>query len=474
MSVPPVTVVVSPAGRVTTPPATIRQNLVIEIQSEVPDFTDNLPGSLIEDVVSTDVAALVVCDSAVTESINCLTPLASNPYTLAQQGILYGIPLASSAYTSVYVVFSGTSGFIINPGFLVSDGTYQYSVVDGGVIGSGGTSQPLYCQGTIAGPWGVPAGTVTTIVTSVPIGFALTCTNPLDGIPSAGNETEAQYRVRVLQAGAAPTAGAQSWAKTLIGKVPGVQVRLVSLQQQSPGWKVIVGGGDPYDVAQAVWQGLGDISNLQPSVLGVSAITKANPGVVTTNLNHGFTTGQTGIAIAGVLGMTAANGGPYTVTVLDEKRFSFGVDTTGFGTYTSGGVVTPNGRNVSINLYDYPDTYTVPLVIPPLQTVQINLTWNTTSPFIVNDSAVAQAGAPALANYVNGVAVGQPLNGFELQNTFQLAVANLIPTALLTRMVFTVSINSISTSPVSGTEVILGDPESYFSTTASLINITQG
>lgn len=73
----------------------------------------------------------------------------------------------------------------------------------------------------------------------------------------------------------------------------------------------------------------------------ISGITKANPGVVTTTIPHGLHSGETGIYIAGVAGMTQANGGPYTATVISPTTFSFGVNTTAFGTWTSGGTVTP-------------------------------------------------------------------------------------------------------------------------------------
>lgn len=82
-----------------------------------------------------------------------------------------------------------------------------------------------------------------------------------------------------------------------------------------------------------------------PTNVFIGGITNANPGVVTTTSPHGYFDGQTGISIAGVLGMTGANGTGYTVHVIDSTHFSFGVDTSGFGTYTSGGTIAPNVRN---------------------------------------------------------------------------------------------------------------------------------
>lgn len=467
------TIVVNATGRVNTPPATILAALLAAVQAVNPGYTATLPGSLIEDISSTDVAAAVICDQALTDLINSLTPYAANPFLLAQLGILYGIPPNTVTNTSVYVTFTGTAGFVINQGFIVSDGTYQYTVQDGGIIPTSGPTVPLYCLASQTGIWAVPAATVTTLVTSVPGGISLAVTNPLPGTPSAGTETEEAYRARVLEAGLSPAQGMGSYLKSLVSTVPGVQARLVSVRQESPGWEVLVGGGDPYQVAYAIWTALFDVSNLQPSTIAITGITNANPGVATTNLNHGLTTGQTGVHITGVVGMTLT-GGPYTVIAISPTTFSFGVNTTSLGAWTSGGVVTPNPRNITANVIDSPDTYTVAFVSPPAQTVLVGLTWNTTSPFIVSATAVAQLGAPAIASYINSIGVGQAINQFELINTFQLAVVGLVPTNLLSRMVWTITINGVATSVTSGTGLYVGDPESYFTCASAAVTITQG
>lgn len=68
----------------------------------------------------------------------------------------------------------------------------------------------------------------------------------------------------------------------------------------------------------------------------VTDITNANPGVVTAS-GHGFLTNSV-ITFDGVGGMAAqVNGAFFTITVIDEDTFSLGVDTSAYGTYTSGG-----------------------------------------------------------------------------------------------------------------------------------------
>ena len=76
----------------------------------------------------------------------------------------------------------------------------------------------------------------------------------------------------------------------------------------------------------------------------ISAVTKANPGIVTTTADNFFTEGAL-ITITNVGGMVELNGGSYYVNVLTSNTFSLysdsglttPVDTTGYTTYTTGG-----------------------------------------------------------------------------------------------------------------------------------------
>lgn len=85
----------------------------------------------------------------------------------------------------------------------------------------------------------------------------------------------------------------------------------------------------------------------------IEGVTKAADGVMTITA-HGFTSGDT-LYISGIAGMTQLNGQTITVTVVDADTFTIGVDTSGYGAYTSGGVakvMTGDGVNqiTGINL----------------------------------------------------------------------------------------------------------------------------
>jgi hypothetical protein len=53
------------------------------VAAEVPDYTANLPGSLIEDISSTDVQALATIDQARVDAINSFSPYGANAFALA-------------------------------------------------------------------------------------------------------------------------------------------------------------------------------------------------------------------------------------------------------------------------------------------------------------------------------------------------------------------------------------------------------
>ena len=259
-AIPPLNI--TEAGAIPTHPATLNALIIENVAATVPDYTANLPGTLIEDLSSTVTAAAVQIDQARVDAVNSLAEPTMSPYVLNQLGQAEGIPQGQATNTSAYVVFSGPAGYLIVPGFLVSDGTHQYAVQDGGTIGSSGSSSPLYVVATQSGIWTPGANTITQIVTSVPSGYTLTVTNPNSGTPGSSAQTVASYRSQVMQSRISTVQGTASTLRTLVGQVAGVNPRLISVLQASGGWEVIVGGGDPYEVAGAIYQGVLDLGSI--------------------------------------------------------------------------------------------------------------------------------------------------------------------------------------------------------------------
>lgn len=458
------------AGPVSTPPATLYAALVNGVAATNPGYTANLPASLVSDIAETDVGALVTIDQARVECINSVTPYGANAFILSQLGTQFGIPQGVGANGTVDVVFSGPAGYVFQPGFTVSDGANQYALIDGGVIQTGGTSPQLTAVATTSGTFAIPANTVNQLVTSVPSAYSVTVNNPQAGVPATTTQSVQSYRAQVLQAGIVASTGTPAYLKTLLYKIIGVQQQLVSINAVSGGWQVICGGGDAYAVANAILQGVPDIATLQGSQLAIAGMTAANPVVITTNLNHGYIAGQT-------VTVTGATPGAYNLTYTIASVTATTITTTtngsGFGAYTSGAKLTPNPRNVTVSLFQNPNTYSITSVNPPLQIVTVAVTWNTTLPSFTAGTSVNQLAAPAIQSYINSIYVGQPINILEMTAVFQNAVASVIAAPNITTLQFVVTINGVTSSPTAGTSIIPGDPESYFSCTATGVTVVQ-
>jgi hypothetical protein len=390
----------SAAGPVATSPAALQAALIALVQTMAPGYTAALPGSLIEDISSTDVGALATIDQARVDAVNNVSPYAANAYVLSQLGAMFGVPQGAAANGNAFVVFSGSPGYVIPANFTVGDGTNQYAVQDGGIIGGGGNSPPLFVLATNSGTFAIPANSITAVITSVPLGYTITCTNPSAGVPATSAQTIEAYRAQVIQAFQVSISGTPTYLKTLLELVPGVSPRLVSVIQSGFFWKVICGGGDPYLTAGAIYQGVSQIGLLTGSSTSV--------------------------------------------------------------------------RNISVSIYDAPNTYNLIYVNPPQQLVTVAVTWNTTLINFTAGSAVNQYIIAATQAYINSIIVGQPINLLVLTEQIQAAIASVLAPINLTRLVFAVNINGTPTSPNLGTEIIPSDPESYFYCNATGATAAQG
>jgi hypothetical protein len=252
------------AGPITTPPAVLNATLIATVAAEAPGYTV-LPGILISDMSGTATYAIATQDQARVDAVMSVSPYTANAWILAMQGAMLGVPQGLPSNGSVFEVFTGSPGYVIPPGYVVGDDQNQYSTQDGGIVGSGGTSPPIFFVATNSGTFAIPAGSVTTIIASVPSPYTLTVTNPEAGVPALAAQTIESYRAQVIQAQQGTIQGWLTQLKTQLQLVPGVNPNLVSVIPNGSLWTVICGGGDPYQVAYAIYQGVSSISLLAGS-----------------------------------------------------------------------------------------------------------------------------------------------------------------------------------------------------------------
>lgn len=397
-------VVITAQGLQPQTPAALNAQVKANLQTNSPGATASLPGSLISDMTGTVTGAISVMDQAKVEAVNSLTPYGANVFLLGKLGQLYlgqSQPGLATNTTGNVVFTSPDIGYVIPNGFLIGDGTHAYQVQVGGVIGSGGTSEPVTAVAVQPGSWAVPANTVTALLSSVPSTITLSVSNPLAGTPAGQPETWGSFRARVLTAGFAACVSGPRLIKTFIGALLGAAANLISVQQASPGLRVVVGGNaDVYAIANAIFMAV------------------ANPAVLQ------------GSAISG-------------------------------------------GRNVSVSLTDYPDTYPILFVQMPVQVVTLEITWKTTLSDFTGGPAFPGLVQQPLANYINSLAGGQPINELQMDQIFQQAVQGSLDSSLLSAIDYTVTIDGTITAPSSGTSIVVGDPESSWEIQPSDIAVTQ-
>ena len=255
---------ITTAGALPADPTTIRNQIVATANLLAPGLTTTLPGSLVEDMASTATGAVVVMDQALCDLVNSISPSTANSPIVTQLGNVYGVEQGQGANTSVLVQFTGnTAGFVINEGFLVSDGTHTYAVQDSTIVPTGLTTGSVFCLATVAGSWAVPAASVTSLSTSLPTGVTLTVTNAAPGIPGEASQDAADFRAQVIQAGNAVAQGTPAFVKATIANVPNVSARLIAFKLISGGPEILAAGGDPYAIANAIYQALPNINQLQ-------------------------------------------------------------------------------------------------------------------------------------------------------------------------------------------------------------------
>lgn len=264
-------VIVTSAGMQPQDQTAIRDQILAQAIAGSPGLTGNLPGILIEDILSTDVPAVSLADAARVEAVNSLTPNGANEALLLQLGQLYGVKFGQPSNTSVFVVFSSPQvGYVIPAGFIVGDtagNVYQTTSV--AVIQSGGSSLSVNAVSIQAGSFSVGVNTVVRNKTSVPSVIQLTVTNPTIGTPGSASETWASFRARVMQAGVAACVGSARFIKTLIDNVPGVQKGKTSVVPVSGGLLrvIIAGNGDPFNIALALFMSVDNPAELTGSAI---------------------------------------------------------------------------------------------------------------------------------------------------------------------------------------------------------------
>jgi Baseplate J-like protein len=132
------------------------------------------------------------------------------------------------------------------------------------------------------------------------------------------------------------------------------------------------------------------------------------------------------------------------------------------------------GRNQTQQVISHPNLIPVKFVLPVALTVSLTLTWNTQSVTLIPDSTVAGTTSQLIANYLNGLVVGQKINLLEIKRVFQDAFDSISDSRFLSKLAISLSINGITQTPDVGTELITIDTEGYPVCAVSSVSVVRG
>lgn len=131
----------------------------------------------------------------------------------------------------------------------------------------------------------------------------------------------------------------------------------------------------------------------------------------------------------------------------------------------------PDGIKVTVT--DYPDSYEIPIVLPTSQLGSVILTWNTIVPDQLDQDSVSAATVDKIIEYINGVAIGEPINTYQIESIFLSAISPLINPAQVSLIEISIGINGTIVPPKADTGLVYGGEYSYFTTDQSRVTVQQ-
>ena len=88
--------------------------------------------------------------------------------------------------------------------------------------------------------------------------------------------------------------------------------------------------------------------------------------------------------------------------------------------------------------------------------------WATESANYLTDATIASLVTQPVINYVNGIFAGKPMNINNVKDVFLQAINSTLDMSLISTLNVIVTVNGIITSVDAGTNIISGDPYSYW------------
>ena len=240
----------------------IREDLQEKAYSSIKDFS-NLPSSIQNNLI--DEASIIVneFEDMITNCMNGVSPAYANDFIISQLGAAFGVKRKDKSLQNVMIEWTGLAGVIIPSGSQVAseDGVYIFSTAEQCVIREDGKAT----VNAIADDYYdkvIDAHTLNVMITD--IANIESCDNPNSSSEPIAEESITEYRARVQNRCLANRSGTVATLHDNLLKVQGVSSRLITYRTDTEikeGYRIntieiVVGGGDDYQVAEAIFNAI--------------------------------------------------------------------------------------------------------------------------------------------------------------------------------------------------------------------------
>lgn len=246
-------------GVIKDDPTVIRERLLNQAIEKVEGFT-KLPSGIQNNLIDESVLDIVEIQDMLSNVMNSVSPSYANDFIVKELGAAFGLKIKDKALPNTTITFYGLQGVVIPEGLEVgnADGSKKFITTKSDIINAAGQVS-IYCEGADYYDTPTPANTLNVLLNQVL--NVTSCTNLNDAVESTEAETISEFRSRFQTRAQANRSGTAAALDNALKEIEGTVDRLCTYKASQiieEGVKeavieVVVGGGDDYQVALAIF-----------------------------------------------------------------------------------------------------------------------------------------------------------------------------------------------------------------------------
>ena len=246
-------------GVIKDDPTVIREELLNQAIEKVEGFT-KLPSGIQNNLLDESVLDIAEIQDMLANVMNSISPSYANDFIVRELGAAFGLKIKNQALPNTTITFYGLPGVVVPEGVEIgnADGSKKFITTKSDIINATGQVS-IYCEGADYYDTPTPANTLNVLLNQVL--NVTSCTNLNDAVESTPAETISEFRARFQTRAQANRSGTVATLDNALKEVEGTVDRLCTYKDSQiikEGVKeavieVVVGGGDDYQVALAIF-----------------------------------------------------------------------------------------------------------------------------------------------------------------------------------------------------------------------------